>query len=286
MDAAVAPPPTFACKQCARECAASDFRPAEIERFARKGAAFDAVMREIVDGTPTPELRARLDALRTKKCLRCRARMQKTHSDPNTTTGQCRALWYELRTAPCVDCGRDDGFSEFDHVRDTKVHNVSDYCWWVWNGGVEAMRAEAAKCVARCRNCHSMQESGNKYKRKYATLEEMPTATREERIAKHMRRYLDEKIAFVDARKLELGACEDCAFAVTPASCHVFVFAHRDATTKTKSVAQLCNTHASLPTTRPKLEAEMAKCRLLCAVCHSKETRVRNTWAVRDGAAT
>lgn len=277
-----------ACTGCLRTRAAAEFRPAAIERFARKGAAFDEILRQLENDETSEELGQRLDTLRTKKCFDCRKRMQSYQANPNTTTGQCRALWYSLRCAPCADCHRADGFSEYDHVEGEKIHNLGDYMWWVWNGGVEAMQAEAKKCVPRCRNCHSMQHSGNKYKRKYATIEEMPTNTPQERIAKLTRTYLDEKIAFVDSHKLRLGACADCRMGVTESSCHVFVFAHRDATSKTKSVAQLCNNHATLPTTRPALEAEMAKCRLLCAVCHSKETRERNTtsealrWAVRE----
>lgn len=71
--------------------------------------------------------------------------------------------------------------------------------------------------------------------------------------------------------------CAECDYQVLPERCHVFVFAHIDAATKTKSVAQLCNQHNTLKTAQTGLEEEMAKCRLLCAVCHSKETRDRNT---------
>ncbi|MAA50192.1 MAG: hypothetical protein CMP83_08455, partial [Gammaproteobacteria bacterium] len=243
---------------------------------------FDAALREIEAAGAArdthPELFRQWDACRTKKCVHCKASQKKTHNNPDTLTGRCKFYWYELRKAPCTDCGRDDGYSEYDHQeeRGEKRHNLGDYCWWVWNGGVEAMRAEAAKCVPRCRNCHQMQPSNNKYKRKYATLDDMPTDTPAQRIKKHTRRYLDEKIAFVDERKLAIGECAECELRVTPATCHVFAFAHMDASTKTRGVAQLCNSHASLPTARPALEEEMGKCRLLCAVCHSKETRARN----------
>lgn len=273
---------SFSCNGCKRLKPAPQFRPASIERFARKAAAFDQALAAISSATTEthPELFAKLEIVRTKKCKECRIRIKAYQSNPNTTTNKCRQYWYTLREAPCYDCGRDDGFSEYDHVQGEKMHNLSDYMWWVWNGGVDAMKAEAAKCVPRCRNCHSMQSSGNKYKRKYATIEEMPTDTNQQRIAKLTRQYIDEKIAFVDSHKLRLGGCEDCSATVTPESCHVFVFAHRDATTKVKSVAQHCNTHATLKRLQPVLEQEMEKCRLLCSVCHSKETRDRNVWEV------
>lgn len=127
-----------------------------------------------------------------------------------------------------------------------------------------------------------MQPSNNKYKRKYATLDEMPTDTLDQVRAKHRRRYMDEKMAFVDACKQKIGECNDCKFKVTPESCHVFAFAHIDASTKVKSVSTMCNSGASLPKMQSTLEAEMAKCRLLCAVCHSKETRERNNVTTHD----
>ena len=264
------------CKGCHKMQPYASFRPASIERTTRKRDAFDAAMRDIAEAGPSVE--TRLDACRTKKCASCREKIRRRDRDPNTTTGKCRLFWYELRKAPCVDCGRDDGYSEYDHQTDRgeKLHNLGDYYWWAWNGGVEAMRAEAIKCMPRCRNCHQMQPTNTKYKRKYATLDEMPTSTEYEKINKHSRRYMDEKIAFVSARKLQIGACADCDMVVTPLSCHVFAFAHIDARTKVASIAHMCNTRKSLPSSRSALEAEMAKCRLLCAVCHSKETRVRN----------
>ena len=139
------------------------------------------------------------------------------------------------------------------------------------------MKAEAAKCIPRCRNCHQMQQTNNKYKRKYETIEEMPRRTKNEIIATYSRRYIDEKIAFVDGIKLEISKCNQCSLSVTKENCHVFCFAHIDARTKKKSVAVLCNSRATLKTTKPAILEEIAKCRLLCAVCHSLETRERNT---------
>ena len=273
------------CRGCHRACPLDDFRPASIERETRKRVKFDAALARIREEDATseshPHLFAELDACRTKKCTRCKESMRRTQNNPNTLTGQCKFFWYELREVPCHDCKRDDGFTEYDHQADRgpKIHNVGDYSWWIWHGGVEAMRAEAAKCIPRCRNCHQLQGSNNKYKRKYATLEEMPTETRAQRIAKHQRMVIDEKIAFVDARKMEIGKCADCELAVWPEACHIFVFAHIDASTKTEGVARICNRHHKLETARPMLEEEMAKCRLLCCVCHSKETRERNAQA-------
>lgn len=277
------PPASEQCTNCKKFYPRESFRPSEVEKETKKRDAFDAALSEIEAAEATrethPKLFARWDNCRTSRCKLCKEKYRKLVANANSAVGQCRELWYELRKAPCVDCGRDDGYSEYDHQleRGDKVHNVSDYGWWKYNGGVEAMQAEAAKCVPRCRNCHSMQPSHNIFKRKYASVDDMPSGTMDELRAKFGRRYMDDKLAFVNARKMQIGACDECRLNVMPESCHVFAFAHLDASLKKKSVAKLCNSRASLPSTQAALEEEMGKCRLLCSVCHSIETRARNT---------
>ena len=58
-----------------------------------------------------------------------------------------------LETHPCVDCGqRDPIVLDFDHVRGTKLHEVS---LMVANGYAWAkILEEIAKCEVRCSNCH------------------------------------------------------------------------------------------------------------------------------------
>lgn len=56
-------------------------------------------------------------------------------------------------THPCVDCGEDDKVVlEFDHVRGTKVANISKLI--SDSVSLEKMAAEIAKCDVRCCNCH------------------------------------------------------------------------------------------------------------------------------------
>lgn len=54
---------------------------------------------------------------------------------------------------PCVDCGEADiRVLEFDHVRGTKLGNVSELigACIAW----QRIEAELAKCEVRCANCH------------------------------------------------------------------------------------------------------------------------------------
>lgn len=58
-----------------------------------------------------------------------------------------------LEQHPCVDCGETDlRCLTFDHVRGTKVKNISDlirnHCSW------SRILDEIAKCDVRCANCH------------------------------------------------------------------------------------------------------------------------------------
>lgn len=54
---------------------------------------------------------------------------------------------------PCVDCGETDWVVlDFDHVRGTKLHNVSNL---IQNGfSLDKIKLEISKCDVRCANCH------------------------------------------------------------------------------------------------------------------------------------
>lgn len=259
------------------------YRPSHAERSAHKRRQFDALAVRIRQEGLTDELRTQLDAVRPRKCLACRRIQWLSDVKPTTIKGQCRAKWYELRSAACHDCKRNDGPVEYDHQKHLgeKLHHLGDYAWWVTHGGVEAMELESRKCIPRCRNCHMLQETMPIYQREYASWEDMPDETDAQKRAKYDRMYCDEKYAYVNSIKDRIGCCEECALRVTPETHHVFVFAHRDATTKQFNVSDLCNRRTPgvprlLENARPLIDAEVLQCRLLCHVCHSKETRLRN----------
>ena len=110
------------CSRCSEMKPLVSFRPSEVEKETKKRVAFDEVLSHILASDATreshPDLFAAWDEVRTSQCVSCREYHRSYVADEETTAGQCRALWYELRKAPCVDCGRDDGFSEYDHQAD------------------------------------------------------------------------------------------------------------------------------------------------------------------------
>lgn len=58
-----------------------------------------------------------------------------------------------LATHPCVDCGEGDPIVlEFDHVRGTKVANISRLR--LQGSSEQALLEEIGKCEVRCANCH------------------------------------------------------------------------------------------------------------------------------------
>ena len=82
-------------------------------------------------------------------------------------------------------------------------------------------------------------------------------------------------------RNVGCGECACCLRLVTPETCHAFPFAHLDAAKKKHAVNALVRSNAKLATVRSRILTEIGRSRLLCAVCHQKETRQRNTVGVR-----
>jgi 5-methylcytosine-specific restriction endonuclease McrA len=91
-----------------------------------------------------------------------------------------------------------------------------------------------------------------------------------------------EKHQYVDACKREIGCCAKCTILVIPGTEPGFTFDHIDETTKLigKStiageqggVSGIARNKSRLSAMKPHLDAEMAKCQLLCENCHKRKT--------------
>ena len=251
-------------------------------------------IKETTDRTRQDELMTTIIKKRTSECKECMSRKKLSPAEL-----ACKQFWEQLKYKACRDQGgcptpgcAEKGMASWivlqaDHVG-SKVHMLSDYCWWSCHGGVEAMTAEAKNVQFICGCCHRLRPTSNTGKQREQT-------TVQWKINMNLRR--KEKEDHVNDRKLAIGKCQypDCPRVVTRETVRCFDFDHRDERTKAthetmptylhknhSGVAGLvhnCAKHASLKFTQSTLDAEMDKCDVLCHNCHvSRKMRKRKRW--------
>ena len=273
--------------------------------------------------------RETITTLATTYCAACRAIQAKTQANPTTQSGACRAEWARLKAEvfqTCRRCGATRAI-EADHgneyAANAKAHKkmiethgqeVADATYpaaqrklapvsatdnyWHCHGGAEAMRAEAAKCEPLCRMCHALDPSSNSApenasSRAKAEAKEYETE-KQRRMAVYVAGYREDKRAFVNKIKREIGACErpDCPRDGPSGGRCVAGFDvcydwdHIDEATKGRSIGEIVSERRSLKTAKPEILAEIGlppdfdvdndpippvaerRCRMLCANCH------------------
>lgn len=284
------------------------FAPAASNKTHRQRAAFEKIVRaieaidDVLNDPEAMKLVSEAGLLRTRTCLTCRLIMKKTQANPDTKFGACRAKWLELKAEAeatgCSLCGCNDAVS-FEHVDpNTKMRftctkekgkplELSHYSHWPVHGGPSAMQAEREKCTVLCLNCHWMQPTGNAMKRIFAeSLPDGNSVFDEKAYAKKWKlKQKNKKLDYVDAQKLEVGKCDDCIAVVVPRGDiwrpgqsywpHCFQWAHRSELDKGDGVAKLVTQRTSLATAKPRIDEEIARCRLLCMCCGQVETGKR-----------
>jgi hypothetical protein len=168
--------------------------------------------------------------------------------------GQCKKLWEDWRDShACLHCGTTDCI-EADHPLGEKVHACSDYPWWAWNGGVEALKEELAKVRPLCRFCHRVHTQSQR------GISKDPTVTKKRR--------------HVDAIKMRIGCCQVCQRKVTPETLCAFDFNHLDTETKRDNISTMVHRY-KLKEFFKYIGPETELCSLDCANCHWKFTRVQ-----------
>jgi len=175
-----------------------------------------------------------------------------------------------------------------------KIERLSQDTFWATHGGVEAMRAEARKCAPLCRMCHALDPSStsaneNRADPDNAKRENYATQYRFN-IAWNQAKYAKEKRNYNYTLKRAVGRCEraDCprdgpSGGVCSAGFEqCYDWDHTDETTKECGISKLCSDNKSFATAKPLIDAERAKCRLLCANCH----KTRSQWDKRSEAGS
>lgn len=283
-----------------------EFAPVVSNKTHRKRAAFLKVAKALEGLVNDPDCAAllqELGVLRNKYCFKCRSVQKESQKKSTTKAGACRDKWLELKAKMdddgCVLCGCTDGMTVEHTKPEEKMRNkkgkpvqLSSWTYWPTLGGPEAMQAEFDKpsVVPMCMNCQFMQPTHNamKPKQDYESID--PRIVAGDSKSYHKRRFLavrQEKQAYVDAKKLEIGKCTECEYRVVPRGehftpgmtgyPHAFQWAHRSELDKGKCVAKIVNYYSTLKVAKPLLDKEIARCRLLCMCCGRTETDARNS---------
>jgi hypothetical protein len=165
------------------------------------------------------------------------------------------ALKLRRELGPCDDCKETNVFLlQFDHrIPSEKSTNISRCLT------IESIDLEVRKCVVRCVTCH----------RKKTITEDIKETPNKNR--KHL---ITQKCAmkrhdYINNIKRKIGCCVHCRIKISAEkySVSLFEFDHIERSTKCNEIG---NMHASLS----KIDAEIAKCQLLCAACHALKTAI------------
>jgi 5-methylcytosine-specific restriction endonuclease McrA len=188
---------------------------------------------------PGPVSAAELAELRRKR------RNAKTYRYQKRIRAGLRADLVASRGGRCEVCGYTGTTAALEfHHRDPRskeftLSRASAAGVRVW--------AEAAKCDLLCANCH---------RRRHLT----PALERDDPVVRSRRATKERAVALLG------GRCASCLAVVPPP---LFEFHHLDARTKDFAIS-----HDGITRRWSKIEAELAKCILLCANCH-RETHAK-----------
>ena len=141
--------------------------------------------------TTSPSMTSNVGTLKDKipqKCAQDVGTLQRNPAGSQPLAQACAVPWVEWKeNRKCENCGiREESVIESHHRDPTrKKHKCSQWKWWTYNGGPEALAKELAKCQALCRACHRMEHS-------WRSKPKSPNAL------------------FVDAKKQEISNSVDC----------------------------------------------------------------------------
>ena len=159
----------------------------------------------------------------------------------------------EIKTAPCVDCGAKlpPHCMEFDHLAD-KTLSVSAMVARHWSA--ERIKVEIGKCELVCVLCHR-NRTHNRQPHRGSSKQSVARARGRE---------------FVNGLKRE--PCVDCGGRFNPWQMD---YDHKPGTIKVADVSKLVGC------SEKHILAEIAKCELVCVVCHKMRTHGRYDYGSR-----
>ena len=226
-----------------------------------------------------------LEIARRSKCLHCRDVQHNTEKNgEHNETAKCaqvalRVKQHWVANGGCRSCGCTNilllqGDHEGRAGKDDYHLSLAPSYWKV-NGGAEAMEEHflgaSTTVQPECIFCHFLQPSHNVYRG--VPLESLTPGTQAHRDRKNSL----EKQAYVNTHKIGKNACEHplCRDprtgrprVITSANVHAFQCAHIDDVDKSSGISNLVGDRTTLKTAKPKIDAELPKCKIYCANCH------------------
>jgi len=188
--------------------------------------------------------------------LRRKKRNAKTYRYQKKARARLRAELLESRGNACEDCGyyRAAAALEFHHrdprSKDFTLSSASTKPARIW--------AEASKCDLICANCH---------RRRHLAVQ----VPNEDPVVRSRRETKRRAVALLG------GQCVGCGGTFPEP---LFEFHHLDARTKEFAIS-----HDGITRRWKKIEAELAKCVLLCANCHRETHAGLRTFTTDPGVA-
>ena len=284
------------------------FVPREANTAVRTRPAFFAAVDKFKEAYAARDLdaatnaRAEVDRLRNSRCPSCQASLG--HMSP--AEKKCKEYYDSQRKQAaaenngcanqnCPFGARGEGawcVLQGDHIdQTTKTMALGSCLRWPKLGGVPAMKREVAKGINWiCACCHKLEPTSNSGRRNTKEkIDKMPkgkrTGTKRDLLqykAKQRATVVFHKHQYVDACKRDIGNCVKCSLRVLPGQEPAFTFDHIDETTKIKGkgtvagktggVSGIAANMISLSTMQSYIDAEIAKCQLMCENCHHRKT--------------
>jgi len=180
----------------------------------------------------------------------------------------------------CRRCGcLDRRVLEFDHILpETKKHQVCDL---LFAGKWAEAEAEAMFCQILCKPCHieKTTSTGRKKPPRKPTADAKTQSHREAVRRNDLKRREHGRQREREA-KLRVGKCAGCSKICTKENLHDFEWDHGDPATKCYSMSQMTLWGDKA------FNIELAKCRLLCTLCHKEHTQHQYDTGVFDALRT
>ncbi len=206
----------------------------------------------------------------TKTCILCRYKKNEKAANINSTYQKRKATYLKLKQnkiikkngcqwTNCYEINPD--IIEFDHI-DPKEKKFQISRWVTKHSDDENVLVnEMNKCRLLCKFHHRIHSETQRKKKEYSNY---PIS--------QGNKYREQNKIKLLQKKLEIGECSECCRKVTEKETQGFDFDHLDTYPKFRAIASMVDEKYSW---NKSILPEIEKCRLICANCHVKHTKIQ-----------